>query len=84
MKYSMTDLTCPRCGGFFEKSANQGGYEVYKCRNCGHEVVVKNEQSLEKIFALSAFRNEAIKLLKQKFDGGKKERIETWQRRMVR
>ena len=84
MKYSMTDLTCPRCGGFFEKSANQGGSEVYKCRNCGHEVVVKNEQSLEKIFALSAFRNEAIKLLKQKFDGGKKERIETWQRRMVR
>lgn len=81
MKYNVTDLSCPRCGGLFERSANQGGYESHKCKNCGYTVVVENEHSLEKLFALNAFRNEVIKLLKQKFDGGKKERIATWQRR---
>ncbi len=81
MSLDIQSLSCPRCGGSFRKSPNQGGYETHTCINCGHTVILENEHSLEKLFALNAFRNEVIKLLKAKFDGGKKERIETWQKK---
>lgn len=69
---------CPYCGGNFEKSLNQGGYEKHRCKNCGYEFYIENEKSIEKLYALNAFCSEVIQLLHAKIDGGKEERITNW------
>ena len=73
-----TKEICPYCGGDVRISQNQGGFEIHKCSNCGYEVVVENENSLNKLYARSAFSSEVIRLLTEKVDGGKKARIKLW------
>ena len=75
--------SCPYCGGEFEKSPNQGGYEKHKCKNCGYEFYNENEKSIEKLYSLNAFCNEVIQLLHAKIDGGKEERIANWKKKFV-
>ena len=78
-KIAATKEMCPYCGGDIRVSKNQGGLESHKCVNCGYEIFVENEHSLNKLYALNAFNNDAINLLLKKIDGGKKERIKLWQ-----
>jgi len=81
MAQSVSLESCPYCGGVFEKSKNQSGYEKHKCKNCGYEFYLENEKAVEKLFALNSFRNEVINLLHAKVDGGKDDRILSWKKR---
>ena len=69
---------CPYCGGDWKKEANHNGLEQWKCKNCGYEIIVKNENDLKAILALSTFSDKVISLLHAKQNGGKSERIKKW------
>ena len=73
-----TKEICPYCGGSVETSRNEGGFEIHKCKSCGYEIILENENSYNEMYARNAFINEVIRLLGAKVDGGKKERIKLW------
>ena len=73
-----TKEICPYCGGSVEVSRNEGGFEIHKCKSCGYEIILENENSYNEMYARNAFINEVIRLLGAKVDGGKKERIKLW------
>lgn len=69
---------CPYCGGDWKKEANHNGLEQWKCKNCGYEIIVKNENDLKAILVLATFSDKVISLLHAKQNGGKSERIKKW------
>ena len=75
----LTRKTCPYCGQLLDDSKAQGGYQEHVCKACGYKFVAYNETDLQKLYALNAFKNDAINLLLKKLEGGKKARIQLWQ-----
>ncbi len=70
---------CPYCGGTWVKSTEHNGYEQWKCKNCGHTIVIKSDDDRLQLYEMGQCVDMMISFVHDRRAEKMSERIREWE-----